>query len=61
MDDDDIRPKPSEHNIGMALDALSIAELQARIALLQDEIGRLKAAIEAKGKSRSAAEAAFKI
>jgi len=60
MEEED-RKRPSSHDVGMALDALSVEELQDRIALLEGEIVRLKAAITAKGDSRRAAEAAFKI
>jgi uncharacterized small protein (DUF1192 family) len=59
MEEDD-RKRPKSHDVGMALDALSVEELRERIALLEGEISRLKAAIEAKGDSRRAAEAAFK-
>jgi len=61
MFDDDKPRKPSTHEVGMALDALSVEELEARIALLEGEIARLKAAIEARGKTRSEAEAFFKL
>lgn len=60
MDEDDIVKKPV-HEIGMALDALSIEELTLRIALLREEIARLEKAIEVKTQSRSAADAIFKI
>ena len=53
--------KPKTHDIGMVLDALSIEELEARIGLLEGEIARLRTAIDAKGSSRKAAEAAFKL
>jgi len=59
--DEDNPKKPSSHDVGMALDALSVEELQERITLLEGEIARLRAAIAAKGDSRRAAEAAFKI
>lgn len=59
MDDDLVRKKPA-HEVGMVLDALSIEELNERIALLREEIARLESAIDAKTKSRSAADAVFK-
>ncbi|QQR39592.1 DUF1192 domain-containing protein [Devosia rhizoryzae] len=59
---DDDRPKPPKsHEIGMALDTLSIEELEARIGLLEAEIVRLRSAIDAKGSSRKAADAAFRV
>ena len=60
MEEED-RKRPSSHDVGMALDVLSVEELQDRIALLEAEIDRLKTAVAAKGDSRKAAEAAFKI
>jgi uncharacterized small protein (DUF1192 family) len=59
MDDDVIR-KPKAHEVGMMLDALSVEELEARIGLLEGEIARLRAAIEARGQTRKAAESVFK-
>lgn len=58
--DEEQRKPPVSHDIGMGLDALSVAELEERIVLLETEIGRLRAAIAAKGASRKAAEDAFK-
>lgn len=58
--DEDARKRPVAHEVGMALDALSVEELEERIVLLEAEIARLRAVISAKGFSRSAAEAAFK-
>jgi len=42
------------------LDAMSIEELEARIALLEAEIDRLQQAISERQKQRNAAEALFK-
>lgn len=58
--DEDERKRPTTHEVGMVLDALSVEELEDRIGLLEAEIARLRAAIAAKGSSRKAAEAAFK-
>ena len=58
--DEDVRKRPITHELGMALDSLSVAELEDRIGLLEGEIARLRSAIAAKGDSRKAAEAAFK-
>lgn len=60
MEEDEKRKRPTSHEIGMVLDALSVEELEERISLLNDEIARLRAAIAAKSDSRKAAEAAFK-
>ena len=57
---DDEPAKPVAHEIGAVLDALSIEELEARIALCEAEIVRLREAIMQKSASRSAAEAFFK-
>jgi uncharacterized small protein (DUF1192 family) len=60
MDDEEEFKRPTAHEVGMRLDALSVEELQARIALLREEIARLEAAIEAKRKTRSEADAVFR-
>jgi uncharacterized small protein (DUF1192 family) len=60
FDDDEVK-KPRGHEVGMILDAMSVEELTDRIALLEGEIARLRAAIESKQKSKSAADAFFKI
>jgi uncharacterized small protein (DUF1192 family) len=60
MFDDEVK-KPSAHDVGMNLDAMSVEELTDRIALLEAEIARLQAAIESKRKSKSAADAFFKL
>ena len=61
LDEDDRRAKPVRHAIGEDLSALSIAELQERIALLADEIKRLEAAVSEKSASRGAAQSVFRI
>ena len=60
MFEDEDAKKPTAHEVGMPLDALSVEELTDRIALLEQEIARLKAAIEEKGKTRSQADSIFK-
>ncbi|CDP50280.1 DUF1192 domain-containing protein [Paradevosia shaoguanensis] len=60
MDEEEVRKTPSTHEVGMVLDAISEEELQSRIGLLEREIARLKAAIEARRKTRSDAENFFK-
>jgi uncharacterized small protein (DUF1192 family) len=58
-DDDRPRKKPS-HEIGQDLALLSVEELTDRIALLNDEVARLRGALEKKRASRSAADQFFK-
>lgn len=60
MDEDQIR-KPPAHTVGMGLDTMSVDELKSRISLLETEIVRLRLAIEAREKTRSAAEQLFRI
>ncbi|ARN80233.1 DUF1192 family protein [Methylocystis bryophila] len=57
--DEKPREKP-EHKIGEKLDEVSVAELDARIALLREEIARLEAARDAKRAAQAAADAFFK-
>lgn len=59
MFDEEIK-KPKGHEVGMVIDTMSVEELTERIGLLESEIARLKAAIESRGASRKAADAAFK-
>ncbi|HWV21565.1 MAG TPA: DUF1192 domain-containing protein [Devosia sp.] len=59
-EEEERRKKPVAHDVGMVLDTLSVSELEHRIALLEGEIARLKAAIEARGSTRKAADAVFK-
>jgi uncharacterized small protein (DUF1192 family) len=54
------RKAPVSHEIGQILDDLSSAELAERIGLLRSEIERLERAIEARGATRAAADAAFR-
>lgn len=61
MDLDDFRPKPKPQIIvGEKLEALSVAELEARIAALREEIARVEAELGAKRARVAAAEALFK-
>ncbi len=60
MDIDEPRKKLAPHEVGMPIDTMSVGELRERIALLEEEIVRLKAAIEAREKTRSEAESLFK-
>ena len=60
-EEDDDRPKKKiTHEIGQDLYLLSVKELEERIALLSDEIARLKASIASKQASRGAADTFFK-
>ena len=59
-DDRPLRKPPLRHEVGEILDALSVEELDARVALLRTEIERLEAAKRAKQASRTAANAVFK-
>ncbi len=60
MDEDDRPKKKIVHEIGQELALLSVKELQERIALLQEEIGRLEVAIAGKQASRNVADQFFK-
>jgi uncharacterized small protein (DUF1192 family) len=60
MDDDDRPKKKIVHEISQDLTLLSVRELQERIALLKEEIGRLEADIAKKQSSRSVADQFFK-
>ena len=60
-EDDDDRPKKKiTHEIGQDLYLLSVKELEERIALLTEEIERLKASISGKQSSRGVADSLFK-
>jgi uncharacterized small protein (DUF1192 family) len=60
MDDDDRPKKKIVHEIGQDLALLSIKELEERIAVLNGEIARLRAAIASKQGSRNVADQFFK-
>lgn len=61
MDDEGRVKKPVTHEVGMPIDSLSVEELEHRILLLEAEIGRLQAAIEARRKTRSVADSLFRL
>ena len=58
--DEDAIGKPKGHEVGMALDTMSVEELDERIGMLEHEIARLRAAIAARNKTRTDADALFK-
>jgi uncharacterized small protein (DUF1192 family) len=60
IDDDDRPKKKLVHEIGQELALISVKELQERIALLKEEIGRIEADIARKQASLSAADQFFK-
>jgi uncharacterized small protein (DUF1192 family) len=61
MDWDDLKPKaPKGVTLGESLESLSVGELEARIAALQQEIERVKAELAAKKAHEAAAAAIFK-
>ncbi len=61
MDWDDLKPKPKiTVGIGDDLTALSVAELEARIAAFSQEIERVKAEIATKKARNAAADSLFK-
>ena len=60
VDEDDRPKKKVVHEIGQDLVLLSVKELEERIAVLKEEIGRLQAAIAGKQGSRTVADQFFK-
>ncbi len=62
MDIEDLAPrkKPPQIQIGEDISALSAHELEARIAVLEEEIARCKTAIASRRATKSAAENFFK-
>jgi uncharacterized small protein (DUF1192 family) len=59
-EDDDRPRKKVTHEIGQDLSLLSVEELTERIALLNEEVARLKEAMSKKRASRDAANSFFK-
>lgn len=59
--DDDRPRRPPSHEIGQKLDALSVDDLNERIALLKSEVARLEAARSAKEAAKTAAGSIFKM
>ena len=60
LEEDDRPKRKPVHEIGQDLALLSVEELTDRISLLNDEVARLRAALEKKRASRSAADQFFK-
>jgi len=61
VDYDDLMPKKSAAaQIGESLATLSVAELQARIAMLEAEIVRVREELDKKRRHEAAAAALFK-
>ncbi len=60
LDDDKPRPKAPAHELGQDLSALSVHELDERVAALLEEVERLREARARKEASRTAAGAFFK-
>lgn len=58
--DDDAPRKKIIHEIGQDLSLLSVTELDERVAILNDEMARLKQARDSKQASKSAADAFFR-
>lgn len=61
FDDDDAPKRLKTHEVGMPIDTMSVDELEERIGLLEAEIGRLRDAIAARQRTRSAADSVFKL
>jgi uncharacterized small protein (DUF1192 family) len=60
IDEDDRPKKKIVHEIGQDLTLLAVKELQERVLVLKEEIGRLEAAIASKQVSRNVADQFFK-
>ena len=59
-DEERTRKTVGHHEIGQNLDALSVDDIDARIAMLEREVSRLREARTAREASRHAASAFFK-
>jgi uncharacterized small protein (DUF1192 family) len=60
MEPDEPRKPPQEIVVGADISKLSVEELAERIAALRAEIARLESDLNAKRKSRAAADSVFK-
>ena len=60
MSFEDLPKKPSGVVLGESLDLLSVSELEHRVSQLEQEILRVKAAIQSKQASKNAADAFFR-
>lgn len=60
MTDPDDKPRPTTITLPRPLDTLSVGELEAYVAVLQTEIGRVRADIARKQAARGGADAIFK-
>ena len=61
FEDDAARKTPRTHEVGMPIESMSEDELLYRIGMLRDEIVRLEQAVEARRRSKSAADSIFKL
>ena len=60
MSFEDLPRKPAGITLGESLDLLSVSELEHRVQALEAEIERVKAAIQSKSASKSAADSFFR-
>jgi uncharacterized small protein (DUF1192 family) len=60
FEEEDKPKKVTAHEVGMAIDTMSVGELEERIGLLEGEIGRLREAIAARRKTKDEANSIFK-
>ena len=61
LSDEDAPRKKRTHEVGMPIDTMSVDELEERIGLLEGEIARLREAIDARKKTKDAANSLFKL